>query len=82
MSAAHNVSAKGKWLAFVSTTAETAHPESELEAAFSKLGPIDKKFIYTQDVFTPKAGLPADNVSYIRYHSSTYLTEPFAHRFL
>lgn len=71
VSAAHNVSAKGKWLAFVSTTAETAHPESELEAAFSKLGPIDKKFIYTQDVFTPKAGLPADNIFVTKSYDAT-----------
>lgn len=27
---AHNVAAHGKWLAFVSTTVETANPEAEL----------------------------------------------------
>ena len=29
-SAEHNVAAKGKWLAFVSTTVETSQPEKEL----------------------------------------------------
>ena len=64
MSSAHNVAPKGKWLAFISTTAETANPQGELEAAFAKLGPIEKKFVYTQDVFHPKADLPTDNVNF------------------
>lgn len=34
-----------------------------MEGAFKFLGPIDKKFIYVQDVFQPKADNPADNVS-------------------
>merc|ERR1712157_591340 len=38
VSAAHNVSAKDKWLAFVSTTAETNNPQAELEGAFKFLG--------------------------------------------
>ena len=62
VSSAHNVAPKGKWLAFISTTAETANPQGELEAAFAKLGTIEKKFVYTQDVFHPKADLAADNV--------------------
>ncbi len=33
-----------------------------MEAAFAKLGTIEKKFVYTQDVFHPKADLAADNV--------------------
>jgi len=71
VSAAHNVSAKGKWLAFVSTTAETANPEAELEPAFKYLGTIDKKFVYTQDVFTPKQGLPADNIFVTKSYDAT-----------
>ena len=64
VSAAHNVSAKDKWLAFISTTAETANHEAELEAAFKLIGPVEEKFIYAQDVYHPKPGQPAgDNVS-------------------
>ena len=92
VSAAHNVSAKDKWLAFVSTTgeilfwtewinkillAETNNPQAELEGAFKFLGPIDKKFIYVQDVFQPKADNPADNVSRNRF----FLTWVFFSRF-
>jgi len=71
VSAAHNVSAKGKWLAFVSTTAETANPETELEGAFKYLGQIDKKFVYTQDVFTPKPDAPADNIFVTKSYDAT-----------
>ena len=66
VSAAHNVSAKDKWLAFISTTAETANHEAELEAAFKLIGPVEEKFIYAQDVYHPKAGQPAgDNVRFL-----------------
>lgn len=71
VSAAHNVSSKGKWLAFVSTTAETNDPKSELEVAFKFLGPVEKKFIYTQDVFHPKDGLPADNIFVTKSYDAT-----------
>ena len=63
VSAAHNVSAKDKWLAFISTTAETANHEQELQAAFNLIGPVEEKFIYAQDVYHPKADQPSgDNV--------------------
>ena len=63
VSAAHNVSAKDKWLAFISTTAETNDHEKELAPAFNLIGPVEEKFIYAQEVFHPKEGVPADNVS-------------------
>ena len=44
--------------------AETNNPQAELEGAFKFLGPVDKKFIYVQDVFQPKADNPADNVRF------------------
>jgi len=50
---AHNVCANGKWLAFVSTTVETANPEAELAPGLALLGPIDDKFIEVQDVYEP-----------------------------
>jgi len=71
VSAAHNVSAKDKWLAFVSTTAETNNPQAELEGAFKFLGPVDKKFIYVQDVFQPKADNPADNIFVTKSYDAT-----------
>jgi len=55
VSSAHNVSAKDKWLAFISTTAETTNHEAELQPAFNLIGPIEEKFIYAQDVYHPKA---------------------------
>lgn len=50
---AHNVCANGKWLAFVSTTVETANPEAELAPGLALLGPIDDKFIEVQDIYEP-----------------------------
>lgn len=52
---AHNVCANGKWLAFVSTTVETANPEAELAPGLALLGPIDDKFIEVQDIYEPVA---------------------------
>ena len=66
VSAAHNVSAQNKWLAFISTTAETANHEAELQPAFNLIGPIEEKFIYAQEVYHPKdSAQPTDNVSII-----------------
>lgn len=45
--------ANGKWLAFVSTTVETANPEAELAPGLALLGPLDEKFIEVQDVYEP-----------------------------
>jgi Rab GDP dissociation inhibitor len=50
---AHNVSASGKWLAFVSTNVETPNPEAELAAGLALLGPIDDKFVEVRDVYEP-----------------------------
>jgi Rab GDP dissociation inhibitor len=52
---AHNVCANGKWIAFVSTTVETANPEAELAPGLALLGPIEEKFIEVQDVYEPVA---------------------------
>ncbi|KAG2453118.1 hypothetical protein HYH02_002448 [Chlamydomonas schloesseri] len=50
---AHNVAAKDKWLAFVSTTMETANPEAELSAGLALLGPVEEKFIEVRDICEP-----------------------------
>eukprot|EP00884_Botryococcus_braunii_P012359 jgi/Botrbrau1/21123/Bobra.0061s0018.1 len=49
----HNVVAKGKWIAFVSTTVETNDPESELRMGLAILGAIDEKFVEVTDVHEP-----------------------------
>ena len=42
----HNVCAKGRYVAFVSTNVETANPEQELASGLSLLGTIDEKFVH------------------------------------
>lgn len=43
VSSAHNVCAKGKFIAMVSTTVETSNPEAELKPGLDLLGPVDEK---------------------------------------
>jgi len=50
---AHNVAPKGKYIALVSTTVETADPASELKVGLDLIGPIDDQFIIVSDTFTP-----------------------------
>ncbi|KAJ0064609.1 hypothetical protein NL108_011364 [Boleophthalmus pectinirostris] len=53
ISYAHNVAAQGKYIAIVSTTVETAEPESEIAPALELLEPIDKKFVAISDMYEP-----------------------------
>jgi Rab GDP dissociation inhibitor len=53
VSSAHNVAAKGHYLAIVSTTAETGTPEAEIEPALKLLNPILEKFLWVSDVYEP-----------------------------
>ncbi|KAJ7946780.1 Guanosine nucleotide diphosphate dissociation inhibitor [Quillaja saponaria] len=50
---AHNVAPKGKYIAFVSTEAETENPELELKPGIDLLGPVDEIFFDTYDRFVP-----------------------------
>jgi Rab GDP dissociation inhibitor len=50
---AHNVCAKGKYLAFVSTTVETANPHLEIRPGLDLLGPVDETFVHVSDVLVP-----------------------------
>lgn len=50
---AHNVAPNGKYIAFVSTTVETANPEAELAPGLALLGVIDEKFVEVMDVYEP-----------------------------
>ena len=47
------MSAKGKYLAMVSTTVETSNPEAELRPALDLLGEIEEKFLFVTDLFEP-----------------------------
>ncbi|XP_071705530.1 guanosine nucleotide diphosphate dissociation inhibitor At5g09550-like [Rutidosis leptorrhynchoides] len=45
----HNVAPKGKYIAFVTTEAETDNPEAELKPGIDLLGPVDQIFFDTYD---------------------------------
>ncbi|KAK1421489.1 hypothetical protein QVD17_23851 [Tagetes erecta] len=49
----HNVAPKGKFIAFVTTEAETDNPETELKPGIDLLGPVDQIFFDTYDRFEP-----------------------------
>jgi len=44
---------KGKYMAIVSTNAETNNPEAELKPALDLLGPIEQKFLSICDLYEP-----------------------------
>jgi Rab GDP dissociation inhibitor len=54
ISSAHNVCAKGKFIAIASTTVETENPEAELEPAFKIMGTILERFVSVSPTFVPK----------------------------
>jgi len=53
VSHAHNVAPKGRYIALVSTTVETANAAAELKPGLDLLGPIDAQFINVSDTFLP-----------------------------
>ncbi|CAN4111965.1 unnamed protein product [Withania somnifera] len=57
----HNVAPKGKYIAFVSTEAETDDPEKELKPGIDILGAVDEIFYETYDRFAPSHDYAADN---------------------
>ncbi|KAI8004986.1 Guanosine nucleotide diphosphate dissociation inhibitor [Camellia lanceoleosa] len=57
----HNVASKGKYIAFVTTEAETDNPEVELRPGIDLLGPIDEIFFETYDRFVPTNNHDVDN---------------------
>ncbi|KAG8500400.1 hypothetical protein CXB51_004390 [Gossypium anomalum] len=58
---AHNVAPKGKFIAFVSTEAETDDPKVELEPGIKLLGPVDEIFYDNYDRYEPTNDNTADN---------------------
>ena len=57
----HNVAPKGKFIAFVSTEAETDHPETELKPGIDLLGPVDEIFFDIYDRYEPVNEPSLDN---------------------
>ncbi|KAE8734253.1 Rab GDP dissociation inhibitor alpha [Hibiscus syriacus] len=57
----HNVAPKGKFIAFVSTEAETDHPETELKPGTDLLGPVDEIFFDIYDRYEPVNEPSLDN---------------------
>jgi len=53
VSTAHHVTAKGKWLAMVTTIVETDKPEQELAIGLNLLGKAEESFTYVRDIFHP-----------------------------
>ncbi|KAJ8771199.1 hypothetical protein K2173_025935 [Erythroxylum novogranatense] len=57
----HNVAAKGKYIAFVTTEAETDDPQKELKPGIDLLGPVDEIFFDTYDRYEPANQSSEDN---------------------
>ncbi|KAH7861932.1 hypothetical protein Vadar_032788 [Vaccinium darrowii] len=57
----HNVAPKGKFIAFVTTEAETDNPEAELKPGIELLGPVDEIFFDTYDRYEPTNTSSADH---------------------
>lgn len=59
---AHNVCAKGKYIAICSTTVETNDPVQELKPALDLLGPIQEQFVSISDTYEPLSDGRSDKV--------------------
>ncbi|KAM7519741.1 hypothetical protein LguiB_018703 [Lonicera macranthoides] len=57
----HNVAPKGKYIAFVTTEAETDNPETELKPGIELLGAVDEIFFDTYDRYEPTNHNDGDN---------------------
>ncbi|KAL9256072.1 Guanosine nucleotide diphosphate dissociation inhibitor-like protein [Drosera capensis] len=57
----HNVAPKGKYIAFVTTEAETDQAEVELKPGIDLLGPVDEIFFDIYDRYEPTNDHTADN---------------------
>ncbi|CAL5379433.1 unnamed protein product [Camellia sinensis] len=70
----HNVASKGKYIAFVTTEAETDNPEVELTPGIDLLGPVDEIFFETYDRFVPTNNHDVDNcfISMVRVRLLAY----------
>lgn len=57
----HNVAPRGKFIAFVTTEAETDHPQAELKPGIDLLGAVDEIFFDTYDRYEPVNEPSLDN---------------------
>jgi len=71
VSSAHNVCAKGKWIAICSTTVESDNPEAELDPAFRIIGPVISKFTSVSPLFVPKDDGTKDKVFVSQSYDAT-----------
>ncbi|XP_065871083.1 guanosine nucleotide diphosphate dissociation inhibitor At5g09550 [Euphorbia lathyris] len=67
----HNVAPKGKYIAFVSTEAETDSPEAELKPGVDMLKPVDEIFYDTYDRYEPVSSPEAENCFISRSYDAT-----------
>ncbi|KXS22032.1 rab GTPase activator [Gonapodya prolifera JEL478] len=67
----HRVSAKGYWIAMVSTIVETGVPENEIHPAVQLLGPVLEKFNSVVDIYEPVSDGKDDNVFISKSYDST-----------
>merc|ERR1712232_1122182 len=70
---AHNIAARDKYIAIVSTVVETDDPEKELEPAYKLLGKILDKFVDVSEIRFPVDDGTKDQV----FVSATY--DPTSH---
>uniref|UniRef100_A0ACD5XEK1 Uncharacterized protein n=2 Tax=Avena sativa TaxID=4498 RepID=A0ACD5XEK1_AVESA len=70
---AHNVAPKGKFIAFVSTEAETDKPEIELKPGIDLLGPVEETFFDIYDRYEP-ANSPEEDSCFVTnsYDATTH----------
>ncbi|KAF3793977.1 Guanosine nucleotide diphosphate dissociation inhibitor [Nymphaea thermarum] len=57
----HNIAPKGKYIAFVSTEAETDNPETELKPGIDILGPVEETIFDTYDRYEPANDSASDH---------------------
>jgi len=62
VSSNHQVCPKGRYIAHVSATVETADPHKELLPALKLLGAIDQEFFWVSERYVPTSDGSADNV--------------------
>eukprot|EP00928_Gymnodinium_smaydae_P050350 TRINITY_DN3390_c0_g1_i1.p2 TRINITY_DN3390_c0_g1~~TRINITY_DN3390_c0_g1_i1.p2 ORF type:complete len:456 (+),score=115.91 TRINITY_DN3390_c0_g1_i1:80-1447(+) len=59
---AHQIAARDKYVAIISTVVETSNPEKELDPALKLVGPIAHKFVTVSDYKVPTDNGSSDNV--------------------
>ena len=71
VSFAHNVAAKGKYLAIVSTEVETDNPLDEVKVAMNLLEPVMEQFVSVDDLYEPLEDGTKDKVFISKSYDAT-----------